>query len=130
VAREPATEPGRRALLDRIRADAPVTRRDYLRILVTVSGGLLAGTVGVAVGAFRRHGSGTAAPAKVADRLAPGEAVAFRYPGEDDRAMAIRLADGRLVGRVHPPGLRGAVARGGRQAGVPLPRRGVRPGHR
>jgi hypothetical protein len=36
---EPAREPATRALLDRIRADAPVTRRDYLRILVTVSGG-------------------------------------------------------------------------------------------
>ena len=59
--REPAT----RALLDRVRADAPVTRRDYLRVLVTVSGGLLAGAVGVATGVFRRHGAGTAAPAKV-----------------------------------------------------------------
>ena len=28
----------------------------------------------------------------------PGQAVAFRYPGEDDRALAIRLPDGRLVG--------------------------------
>jgi Rieske Fe-S protein len=92
--RKPAT----RALLDRIRADAPVTRRDYLRVLVTVSGGLLVGAVGVATGAFRRHGAGTAAPAKVADRLAPGQAVAFRYPGHDDRALAVRLPDGRLVG--------------------------------
>jgi len=87
-----------RAQLDRIRADTPVTRRDYLRILVTVSAGLAAGTGGVAIGLFRRHGSGTAAPAKVADRLEPGQAVAFRYPGEDDRALAIRLPDGRLVG--------------------------------
>ena len=86
------------AQLDRIRADTPVTRRDYLRILVTVSAGLAAGAVGVAVGLFRRHGSGTAAPAKVADRLDPGQAVAFRYPGADDRALAIRLPDGRLVG--------------------------------
>jgi hypothetical protein len=90
-----------RAQLERIRADTPVTRRDYLRILVTVSAGLAAGAAGVAVGLFRRHGSGTAAPAKVADRLEPGQAVAFRYPGEDDRA---------LVGRLHPPGLRGPVA--------------------
>ena len=91
--------PGR-AQLERIRADTPITRRDYLRILVTVSAGLAAGAAGVAVGLFRRHGSGTAAPAKVADRLDPGQAVAFRYPGEDDRALAIRLPlpDGRLVG--------------------------------
>src|SRR5919198_115189 len=91
-------EAATRALLDRIRADAPVTRRDYLRILVTVSGGLLAGAAGVAGGLFRRHGAGTAAPKKVADRLGPGEAVAFRYPGADDRALAIRLPGGQLVG--------------------------------
>jgi Rieske Fe-S protein len=91
-------EPTTRALLDRIRSDAPVTRRNYLRVLVTVSGGLLAGAVAVASGVFRRHGGGTAAPAKVADRLDPGQAVAFRYPGEDDRALAVRLPDGRLVG--------------------------------
>ena len=90
--------PPARAQLDRIRADTPVTRRDYLRILVTVSAGLAAGAVGVAVGLFRRHGSGTTARAKVADRLDPGQAVTFRYPGPDDRALAIRLADGRLVG--------------------------------
>ena len=86
------------AQLERIRADTPVTRRDYLRILVTVSAGLAAGAAGVAIGLFRRHGSGTAAAAKVADRLDPGQAVAFRYPGEDDRALAIRLPDGQLVG--------------------------------
>lgn len=87
-----------RALVDRVREDAPVTRREYLRILVTVSGGLLAGTVGVATGVFRRHGTGTAVPRKIADSLAPGQAVNFRYPTEDDPAIAIRLADGSLVG--------------------------------
>ena len=91
-------QPPTRALQDRIQADTPVTRRDYLRILVTVSAGLAVGAAGVAIGLFRRHGSGAAAPARVADRLEPGQAVAFRYPGEDDRALAIRLPDGRLVG--------------------------------
>jgi Rieske Fe-S protein len=86
------------ALLARIRADSHVTRRDYLRILVTVSGGLLAGTGAIAAGLFRRHGSGQAPPLRVADRLAPGRAVTFRYPGGSDPAMALRLPDGRLVG--------------------------------
>ena len=90
--------PPAQAQLERIRTDTPVTRRDYLRILVTVSAGLAAGAAGVAIGLFRRHGSGTATEAKVADRLEPGQAVAFRYPGEDDRALAIRLPDGQLVG--------------------------------
>jgi Rieske Fe-S protein len=94
-----ATPPADRSQLERIRADTPVTRRDYLRILVTVSAGLAAGAAGVAIGLFRRHGSAQRAPAaKVADRLEPGQAVAFRYPGTDDRALAIRLPDGRLVG--------------------------------
>jgi Rieske Fe-S protein len=95
---EGATHSATEALIERVRADATVTRRDYLRILVTVSGGLLAGAAAVGVGLFRRHGSGGAPPAKVADRLGPGEAVTFRYPGPDDRAMAVRLEDGRLCG--------------------------------
>ena len=44
----------RSSQLERIRSDAPVTRRDYLRILVTISGGLVAGAVAVAVGVFPR----------------------------------------------------------------------------
>jgi nitrite reductase/ring-hydroxylating ferredoxin subunit len=89
---------GTGAMLDRVRADALVTRRDYLRILVTVSAGLVVGAGGVAIGVFRRHGSGSAPPRKIADEIAEGDAVAFRYPGQDDRAVAIRLPGGRLVG--------------------------------
>jgi Rieske Fe-S protein len=91
-------ETATRALLERILSDTPTTRRDYLRILVTVSGGLLLGAAAVGTGVFRRHGTGAAPPRKVADRLAPGQAAAFRYPGQDDRALAVRLPDGRLVG--------------------------------
>ncbi|HXF71054.1 MAG TPA: Rieske 2Fe-2S domain-containing protein [Actinomycetota bacterium] len=90
-------DPSIRSLLDRIREDAPITRRDYLRILVTVSGGLLAGTVAVAAGAFRRHGAGSAPPLKIASRLERGEPRYFNYPGPDDQAIALRLWDGRLV---------------------------------
>ncbi|WP_371481378.1 ubiquinol-cytochrome c reductase iron-sulfur subunit [Kitasatospora sp. NBC_00315] len=86
------------ALVDRISADSLTTRRDYLRIVATVSGGLAVGSTLVAAGVLHRHGDGTAAPLKVADRLPEGRAVTFDYPGEDDRAMAIRLTDGTLVG--------------------------------
>ncbi|MFA5889737.1 MAG: Rieske (2Fe-2S) protein [Actinomycetota bacterium] len=89
--------PSVRALLDRIREDAPVTRRDYLRILVTVSGGLLAGTVAVASGVFGRHGSGSAPPLRIAQELERGRAMYFNYPEEGDQAIAVRMADGRLV---------------------------------
>lgn len=85
------------ALLDRIHQDAPITRRDYLRILVTMSGGLLAGSIAVAVGAFRRYGIGTAPPKRVTPSLKTGDAVYFNYPAADDQAIAVRLADGRLA---------------------------------
>jgi Rieske Fe-S protein len=85
------------ALLDRIREDALVTRRDYLRILVTVSGGLLAGTVAVALGVFRRRDVDPGAARLVARELGPGQALRFHYPTADDPAIAIRLADGTAV---------------------------------
>jgi nitrite reductase/ring-hydroxylating ferredoxin subunit len=84
-------------LLERIQQDALVTRRDYLRLLVTVSGGLLAGTVAVAVGVFRRHGTGAGRPGRIAASLAPRQAVAFSYPADDDPALAVRLDDATLV---------------------------------
>jgi Rieske Fe-S protein len=85
------------AMLDRIREDASVTRRDYLRILVTISGGLLAGTAAVALGLFGRRDEETGSEVPVAREIAPGESVRFRYPSEEDPAIAIRLADGALV---------------------------------
>jgi len=84
-------------LLDRIREDRLVTRRDYLRLLVTVSGGLLAGTAAVASGVFRRHGEGATESRKVANDVAVGESFTFSYPGEDDPAIGVRLDDGSLV---------------------------------
>ncbi|MFJ3878411.1 ubiquinol-cytochrome c reductase iron-sulfur subunit [Streptomyces sp. NPDC090077] len=86
-------------LRDRISADSLTTRRDYLRIVATVSGGLAIGGVGVASGILHRHGDSETAPEakKVTDQLAPGESVAFRYPGDEDRALAVRLGDGSLV---------------------------------
>ena len=90
------TSPLRNTQLERIRSDAPVTRRDYLRILVTISGGLVVGAVAVAVGVFPRR-TGENGAKKIADTIAPGESVAFTYPGPDDRAIAVRLANGALV---------------------------------
>ena len=82
--------------VERITAGTLITRRDYLRILVTVSGGLLAGAVAVAAGVFPRR-TGVAAPIRVADALAPGQSVGFVYPGPEDRAIAMRLPNGLLV---------------------------------
>ncbi|MET8504563.1 Rieske (2Fe-2S) protein [Streptomyces sp. NPDC004787] len=82
------------ALHDRIAADSLTTRRDYLRIVATVSGGLAAGIL-------HRHDdndNGAPKPKQIAERLLPGESIAFRYPDEEDRAVAVRLVDGTLAG--------------------------------
>ncbi|MFE6223463.1 MULTISPECIES: Rieske (2Fe-2S) protein [unclassified Streptomyces] len=88
------------ALRDRIAADSLTTRRDYLRIVATVSGGLAVGGVAVASGVLHRHGDSDdpTEPRKIADRILPGESLAFRYPGAEDRAIAIRMEDGTLTG--------------------------------
>lgn len=93
----PRTEHELRELRDRIAADSLTSRRDYLRLAVTMSGGLALGGAAVAAGVFHRHGEG-AAPAKlIAAELPKGQSVAFVYPGEYDRAVALRMADGTLV---------------------------------
>ncbi|MGW4039987.1 Rieske (2Fe-2S) protein [Streptomyces sp. NPDC004778] len=98
----PAGGDPREALQDRIAADSLTTRRDYLRIVTTVSGGLAVGGIGVAAGILHRHGDGEEGkapePKRIAGGLPPGESIAFRYPGEEDRAVAVRLDDGTLVG--------------------------------
>ncbi|MEZ0065186.1 Rieske Fe-S protein [Streptacidiphilus sp. MAP12-20] len=88
-------------LRDRLSADSLTSRRDYLRVMATVSGGLAVGSVAVAAGVLPRHGDAKAAevvPLRVADDLPKGRAVTFNYPTEHDRAIAIRLQDGTLVG--------------------------------
>lgn len=95
-----APDAAQAALRDRISADSLTTRRDYLRIVATVSGGLAIGGIGVASGILHRHGDtdGAPEPKKIADSLPPGESIAFRYPDEEDRAVAVRLEDGTLAG--------------------------------
>jgi Rieske Fe-S protein len=85
-----------RRRIESITSEALVSRRDYLRILVTVSGGLTAGAAAVALGVFPRR-TEAAAPARIADAIPEGAWVQFRYPTEHDRAIAMRLPGGRLV---------------------------------
>ncbi|WP_327710638.1 Rieske (2Fe-2S) protein [Streptomyces sp. NBC_00464] len=97
----PSGDP-REALHDRIAADSLTTRRDYLRIVATVSGGLAVGGLGVAGGMLPRHGDPeddkALAPKRISSQLLPGESLAFSYPEEEDKAVAVRLDDGTLVG--------------------------------
>jgi nitrite reductase/ring-hydroxylating ferredoxin subunit len=82
--------------VDRITSEAIVSRRDYLRILVTVSGGLTVGAAVVAAGVFPRR-TGEAGEVLVASEIAEGSWTMFAYPTPDDRAVAMRLPGGRLV---------------------------------
>ncbi|MEV8590091.1 Rieske (2Fe-2S) protein [Streptomyces sp. NPDC051180] len=95
-----ARDAAQEALHDRIAADSLTTRRDYLRIVATVSGGLAVGGVAVASGILHRHGDSEDAPEpkRIADRIERGDSLAFRYPGDEDRAIAVRMEDGTLAG--------------------------------
>ena len=81
----------------RLRSGTLINRRDYLRMLVLASGGLLLGTAGLASGLFRRHGSGAGRARLVAPALEPGQMLTFSYPGDDDPVIGMRLSDGSLV---------------------------------
>lgn len=77
--------------------DALIMRRESLRMLATLSGALLAGSVAVGTGVFRRVGDREAPARRVAASLRPGEAVVFSYPSAEDPAIAVRLPDGTLA---------------------------------
>jgi Rieske Fe-S protein len=89
------TEPSSRE--ESLTRSTVVSRREYLRMLVIVSGGLVFGTGAVASGIFRRHGGGEGPAKRIAGDVGVGELVNFSYPGGDDPAIAMRLPDGELV---------------------------------
>lgn len=81
----------------RLKEGGLISRRDYLRMLVIASGGLLIGTAGLASGIFRRHGAEAGPAKRMAGSVAKGKMVTFSYPGDDDPVIAMRLNDGELV---------------------------------
>lgn len=95
--RNPVGSNPKEQLMDRIQRDAIATRRDFLRLMVTVSGGMCVGTAAVAAGLFPRHGAGAATPSMITKGLPVGEALAFNFPTPKDPAIAVRLEDGDLV---------------------------------
>ncbi|MCC7365035.1 MAG: Rieske (2Fe-2S) protein [Dehalococcoidia bacterium] len=73
-------------------ADASVSRRDLLRLAVITSGALFAGTLLLSLLGRRddrRRGSPRAIPGAAA--LPAGEALYFKYPGEDDQAVLLNI---------------------------------------
>jgi len=80
----------------RLTQDPLLARRDFLRLLAALSGGLALSTGAVAAGVFRRGSTGHATK-RIASSLGPGESVTFSYPGPDNPAIAVGLADGTPV---------------------------------
>lgn len=82
--------------IERLTTDAMVTRRDYLKILAVLSGGLATGSLAVASGAFRRRTQGATSDKVIttAARSIPvGGQVRFGYPTADDPAVLLRLEE-------------------------------------
>ena len=77
--------------------EAHVTRREFCNFLALTSTALFASAVGFAAkAALDSRRTETFAPARVegAESLAPGAALNFRYPTEDDTAILIRTQEG------------------------------------
>ena len=97
-------DPPDRALVDervrRLTTDALVTRRGYLKILGVLSGGLAAGNVAVALGAFKRRTEGADEDLVITDdveAIPVGGEVRFTYPTDNDPAVLLRLEDDLFV---------------------------------
>ena len=81
--------------------DNYVTRREFTKFLVLISGAIFVGNgFFVFQGLHRRKESFTSAQIAQESELAPGGVKLFRYPTENDPAMLIRLSDGRFVAYV------------------------------
>jgi Rieske Fe-S protein len=86
--------------LERLTTDALVTRRDYLKLLTVLSGGLAGGSLAVAAGVFDRPTQNTKKrkliTAKASEVPVAGQ-VRFGYPRHEDPAVLLRLGDDRWV---------------------------------
>lgn len=98
------TNPPDPALVDervrRLTTDALVTRRGYLKILGVLSGGLAAGNVAVALGAFERRTEDADVELVIADdvdAIPVGGEVRFSYPTDNDPAVLLRLEEDLFV---------------------------------
>src|ERR1051326_5291547 len=77
--------------------EAQVTRREFCNFLALTSTALFASAAGFAAkAALDSRRAEEFAPAKIegAESLAPGSALKFRYPTDDDTAILIRTREG------------------------------------
>jgi nitrite reductase/ring-hydroxylating ferredoxin subunit len=79
-------------------ADDLVSRRDLLRLAVWASGALFVATGALAgLGYVRERTRGSAKQIATVNDVAPGGALYFKYPGEDDHAILLRLDEQNFV---------------------------------
>jgi Rieske Fe-S protein len=75
-------------------AEEDITRRDFARFLVAGAGVIAAGNVGLALWTqLRTINTGKARPIVKLDDVAVGDTFLFRYPGDDDPAILVRLGE-------------------------------------
>ena len=78
--------------------EAQVTRREFCNFLALTSTALFISAAGVAgKAALDSRGEQAYAPLRIegAEALAPGSALNFRYPTDDETAILVRAADGQ-----------------------------------
>jgi nitrite reductase/ring-hydroxylating ferredoxin subunit len=78
--------------------EAQVTRREFCNFLALTSTALFVSAAGVAgKAALDSRGEQSFSPMKIegAEALAPGSALNFRYPTEDETAILVRASDGQ-----------------------------------
>ena len=81
-----------------VAAEEEVTRREFARYLVLGTGALAAGNLGLAVWTqLRTINRGEPRPIVAADDVAPGGTYLFRYPGEADPAVLLKVSDTEVV---------------------------------
>jgi Rieske Fe-S protein len=79
-------------------ADDQVSRREFTKFLVLTSGAFAVGQCWIAaMSLLRREGPFPERPVAREDEVPRGGVVEFRYPGDDDPCLLLRLADDRLV---------------------------------
>ena len=79
-------------------AEEEVTRREFARYLVLGTGALAAGNLGLAVWTqLRSIDRGEPRAIVAADDVATGDTYLFRYPGESDPAVLLKVSDTEVV---------------------------------
>jgi Rieske Fe-S protein len=79
-------------------AEEEVTRREFARYLVLGTGALAAGNLGLAVWTqLRSIDRGEPRAIVAADDVATGDTYLFRYPGESDPAVLLKVSDAEVV---------------------------------